>query len=236
MGVTRKQLTFEGKFVQIPNEWVRDARLSRRSRGLLAEIMSHRVGWHISISSLQGAGVEGRDAIRSSLAELLKAGYLTRAQTQDAAGRFNEVEYDLSEPVTADGKSVTGGFTVSGSPADGLPAHGESDTKNTMSLEDHLSEDIKPPRVAKRKAPASALPAGWSPSEANVVFAKANSIDMQHEVGQFRAHSEANDKRQSNWDAAFRLWLGNVVKWRKPGDVPKRDPNAWMNAPRGGRS
>jgi hypothetical protein len=141
MGVTRKQLTFEGKFVQIPNEWVRDARLSRRSRGLLAEIMSHRVGWHISISSLQSAGVEGRDAIRSSLAELLETGYLTRAQTRGEAGRFNEVEYDLSEPVTADGKPVSGGFTGSGSPDSGSAARGESDTKNTISKEHDPSEN-----------------------------------------------------------------------------------------------
>jgi len=230
MGITRKQLAFEGKFVQIPNDWIRDVTLSRRARGLLAEVMSHRIGWHISINSLQAAGVEGRDAIRSALVELLEAGYLTRSQTRGDAGRFNEVEYDLSEPLTADGKAVTGGFTGSGSPAHGLPADGESDTKNTMSLEDQSSEDIKRPKPSKRKASASPLPESWSPSEANVTFATANTIDLKHEVGQFRAHAEAADKRQANWDAAFRLWMGNVVKWRKPDAAPKRDVNAWMNA------
>jgi pyocin large subunit-like protein len=75
---------------------------------------------------------------------------------------------------------------------------------------------VEPPVVtpiAKRK---TALSSSWTPSPKNVTFAQANSIDLKHEVGQFRAHAEANGKKQANWDAAFRLWLGNVVKWRKP--------------------
>ncbi|MDJ0323190.1 helix-turn-helix domain-containing protein [Cryobacterium sp. PH31-AA6] len=78
---------------------------------------------------------------------------------------------------------------------------------------------VEPPvvaKVSKRKASTSALAASWSPSEANITFATANTIDLKHEVGQFRAHAAANDRRQADWDAAFRVWLGNVVKWRKP--------------------
>ena len=78
------------------------------------------------------------------------------------------------------------------------------------------------------KKPSSVLADDWTPSAANSAFAKENRIDLPAEIGQFKAHAEANDKRQVNWDAAFRLWLGNVVKWRKPENAPKVDPNAWM--------
>ncbi|MDF2554164.1 MAG: hypothetical protein K0R60_59 [Microbacterium sp.] len=141
MGVRRTALEFEGHFTQVPNEWVRDARLSRRARGLLVEIMSHRVGWHVTVAGLQKAGVEGRDAIKSALAELKEYGYLRVGQSRGEGGRFNEVEYELQDPATGDGFSVTGGSAASGPPADGSAASGESTTKNTISSEDHLSGD-----------------------------------------------------------------------------------------------
>lgn len=141
MGVRRTALEFEGHFTQVPNEWVRDERLSRRARGLLVEIMSHRVGWHVTVAGLQKAGVEGRDAIKSALAELKEHGYLRVSQSRGDGGRFNEVEYELHDPGTADGFSVSGGFTVSGSTADGSAASGESAPKNTSSSEHDLSGD-----------------------------------------------------------------------------------------------
>ena len=71
-------------------------------------------------------------------------------------------------------------------------------------------------KTAKRKATATKISKDWTPSPANIAFASSNMLDVKHELGQFRAHAEANDRRQANWDAAFRLWLGNVIKWRKP--------------------
>lgn len=140
MGVRRTHLDFEGKFTQVPNAWARDERLSRKARGLLVEIMSHRVGWHVSVSALQKAGIEGRDAIKSGLVELKDAGYLRVSQTRGEQGRFNEVEYELQEPPTASGFSVTGGSAANGSTADGSSASGQSATKNTSPIEDQSEE------------------------------------------------------------------------------------------------
>lgn len=57
-----------------------------------------------------------------------------------------------------------------------------------------------------------------------------NNIDVDHEAAQFRAHAEANDRRQQKWDAAFRQWLGNAVKWRRPQAEPGLDfgRDEWM--------
>ncbi len=130
MGITRTPMPFERDYVQIPNAWLRDDQLSRRARGLLAELMTHRVGWHITIASLQKAGPEGRDAIRGAVIELAERGYLTRRQTQGASGRFNEIEYEITDP-TAVGKPDTGGFTDDGSADDGSADVGGSAPKNT---------------------------------------------------------------------------------------------------------
>lgn len=135
MGVKRTELAFEGHFTQIPNAWMRDERLTRKARGVLAEIMTHRVGWHVSVNGLVKAGPEGRDAIKAALVELKDAGYLQVSQTRGERGRWNEVEYELNDPETANGFSVTGGLSGSG-PA----ASGQSAPKNTISIEDHHEE------------------------------------------------------------------------------------------------
>ena len=144
MGVRRAELPFEGHFTQIPNAWLRDVRLSRRARGLLGEIMTHRVGWHVSVSSLQKVGPEGRDSISTALKELRAAGYLTLLQSRGEHGRWNEVEYELTDPGTGNGFSASGGFTGSGSAGSGSAATGEPGTKNTRDQEDHLEEDQTP--------------------------------------------------------------------------------------------
>lgn len=146
MGVRRTHLEFEGQFTQVPNAWARDKKLSRKARGLLVEIMSHRVGWRVSVSGLQEAGVEGRDAIKSGLVELKNHGYLVVVQGRGERGRFEEVEYELHDPATGDGLSAHGatadGLSADGSPADGSTASGKSAAyKNTSPLEDHLEED-----------------------------------------------------------------------------------------------
>lgn len=135
MGVTRSRLSIDEQFTAVPNEWARDARLSRRARGLLVEVMSHRVGWHVTIRSLAKAGKEGRDAIQTALAELVEFGYVRRSQGRADAGKFAEIEYELCDPPTV------AGFPVHGSTVSGSTVSGESATKKNISSEEHLVED-----------------------------------------------------------------------------------------------
>ncbi|PCE15898.1 hypothetical protein AUC47_10250 [Microbacterium sp. SZ1] len=157
MGITRPALDFEEKFTRIPNAWIRDSRLSRRARGLLAELLSHRAGWRVSIRSLVSEH-EKKHAVAATIAELIAAGYLTVGeQRRSASGTFGEAEYVLSDPTvtrsaghgakmpvqegeirppsqvafkkTPD-ETVTHS-AVDGSPVDGSPGH----------KEDHLEED-----------------------------------------------------------------------------------------------
>ncbi|PPF56065.1 hypothetical protein C5B94_03860 [Clavibacter michiganensis] len=149
MGVTRTKLPFEGHFTQIPNAWLRDQKLSRRARGLLAEVMSHQVGWHVSIASLVANGSEGKAAIRAAMLELRDAGYLTLSQKRGEQGRWNEVEYELSAPTGVR-------FSDSGqSTGVRFPASRESDAKKTSSSEDHLEEDMLVPPGASESVDES---------------------------------------------------------------------------------
>lgn len=149
MGVTRTHLAFEEQFTRIPNGWARDERLTRKARGLLVEIMSHRVGWHVTIRALAKTGREGRDAIDSAVRELLEHGYVRRVQGRAADGKFSEIEYELCDP------STVAGFPGRGSTGHGSPVHGKSGHK-----EDHPSEDqqLEDHQVVLLSADADATP------------------------------------------------------------------------------
>ena len=67
MPIVRKKLTHEYRFTQIPNDWVRDSRLSLKSIGLLAQLLSHSEGWNVTISSLATANNCGRDLIAGAV-------------------------------------------------------------------------------------------------------------------------------------------------------------------------
>lgn len=63
-------------FLLMPQATVRDSRLSYRARGVLARLLSNADGYKMPSSQLAKEGGEGRDAIRKSLNELEKFGYL----------------------------------------------------------------------------------------------------------------------------------------------------------------
>ena len=116
--IKRSALHFEDQYTPIPRAWARDDRVSRRARGLLVELVSHRSGWKISLRSL-ATKHEGRDAVATAMRELIDAGYLVRSQSNEA-GRFGEVEYEICDPHAETASGLSGpGSTASGRTASG---------------------------------------------------------------------------------------------------------------------
>ena len=98
MPIKRGRHSFDDHFTQIPNAWLRDNRLSFKARGLLAYIESHTPEWDISVHWLAGENPEGKEALRSAIAELEMFGYLRREQ-ENVGGRFGEVTWYTQEPL-----------------------------------------------------------------------------------------------------------------------------------------
>lgn len=107
----------------------------------------------------------------------------------------------------------------------GSPTPAPTPTPSNQHLSDSLrsSGASAPP---KRSKPRKRLPDDWSPTETHHAYAAEHGIDIGHEVGQFRAHAEANDRQQADWDATFRTWMGNNVKWDRPRSAPAAEPSA----------
>lgn len=143
----RAAMKFERDFTQLPNQWLRDERLSRGARGILGELMTHRAGYSISITGLVERGREGKDAVRRMVSELEACGYLRRDKQSRKAGQFGGMRWTLMDPWDALVPPPTvGGFSADGKTADGLPADGspvagEPATKNTK-LNNNLNRDF----------------------------------------------------------------------------------------------
>lgn len=99
MPVIRGHHNFDDKYAQIPNNFLRDSRLSLKAIGLLAQLMSHSPGWNVSIRTLALSNKVSRDQITSAMKELEKLGYITRSQQRDGT-RFAEAVYTTRDPFT----------------------------------------------------------------------------------------------------------------------------------------
>ena len=99
-------------------------------------------------------------------------------------------------------------------PANVRPVFGRSsDDVRVTPSQPSPSPSQSPKKSAQKRKSEIALPDDWVPNETCKAYAAAESIDAAHEAGQFRAHAGANDRRQRDWDLAFRSWLGNAKKW-----------------------
>lgn len=76
----------DNPFTPIPNETLRDFRLSCKALGLLTRLLSNTDGWRIDSRSLARQFKEGRDAILSMTNELIEHGYVVRRKYQDGRG------------------------------------------------------------------------------------------------------------------------------------------------------
>ncbi|MEO8261650.1 MAG: hypothetical protein ABI566_03685 [Pseudolysinimonas sp.] len=91
----RRLLPFERNYTSVPNEWLRDKRLSLQARGLLAMLMTHKDGFRVSINGLARDGHGGVDRVRSAVGELEAVGYLIR-RPRRRAGTGDD--WELADP------------------------------------------------------------------------------------------------------------------------------------------
>lgn len=81
--------------------------------------------------------------------------------------------------------------------------------------------------TARRKRPALPLPDSWTPDTNSQRIATERGLDIAHEAMRFRNNALGNDRRQANWDFAFRNWL--TSGYAKPQAQAKRgqQPEGW---------
>ncbi|WP_456389015.1 hypothetical protein [Profundibacter sp.] len=68
---------------------------------------------------------------------------------------------------------------------------------------------------------ATALPENWVPNDANVAHALGKNLtheDIANEAGKFRDHHLAKGTTFKDWNAGWRKWVGNSIKFNGTGN------------------
>lgn len=130
MPLVRGHHSIDDHFTQIPNDWVRDNRLTFKARGLMAMLMSHSEGWALSINQISKYTIEGREALSNAVHELEKYGYLIRSQKNE--GKFGEAVWTTRDPGVAD-------YPMTDNPTTDNPT-----TKKNKDKEEHIKKNIEP--------------------------------------------------------------------------------------------
>jgi len=89
------------------------------------------------------------------------------------------------------------------------------ETCTERSPQTHLTKNQEP-RTNKEKTIKKRMmdyPTDFTIGAKSKEFAASHGIDANYELEQFRNHALANGKQFVNWQAGFRTWLGNAVKF-----------------------
>lgn len=131
MAVMRVEKT--GNYTVMSNRHLDDPRLSLKAIGLLSKILRLPDDWDYTLEGLARICKEGKDAIRSAIVELERAGYIERRQTHAADGSFAGNEYIVHEaPLDADAPPSSG-FPTTGKPSTDNPPAENPTQPNTIS-------------------------------------------------------------------------------------------------------
>ena len=124
-------------YTVMSNYHLRDKSLSLKAKGLLSQMLSLPEDWDYTLSGLAVINWESKDAIRSAVNELEKAGYIKRRQTTDAGGKFSGNEYVIHErPVTEEPppKQPSLEKPLSGNPTTDNPSAGKPSPENPTQI------------------------------------------------------------------------------------------------------
>lgn len=200
MPLIRGHHSFDEKFTQIPNDWLRDPRLSLKAIGLLAQLMSHTPGWKLSIRSLARANGVGVATIKTAVLELEQFGYLSRSEKQakDEDGKFADYVWTTQDPFQ--------------NPVTAKTAHGNLNTKNNRDKE---QQKEKNKQENKQSLKSILLPEDWQPTKELIeMFAiKWPLLDQQKETEAFRLYYLANGKKFQRWDLTYQNWMNRAQGW-----------------------
>ena len=143
-------------YTVMSNYHLRDKSLSLKVKGLLSQILSLPEDWDYTLSGLCYINRERKDAIRSAVNELERAGYIERHQTTDEGGKFSSNEYIIHEQPVSLPPSLD-------KPSSENPTTGKPTSENPTQLnKDRVTkdQDRRPPGPASAGAggPAGAGP------------------------------------------------------------------------------
>ena len=92
-----KRRSRKENFTTVNNEYLQDAALSWKAKGLITYIMSLPPDWRLNVKDLKNRSKDGRDATAAGLRELIENGYCQRTEIRKNGGEFGGYSYEVSD-------------------------------------------------------------------------------------------------------------------------------------------
>ena len=146
MAVFRVEKTKD--FTIMCNHHLRNTELPLKAKGLLSLMLSLPEDWDYTLAGLSLINKESIDAIRTSIWELEKAGYITRRQGRDEREKMTAIEYTIYEqpqPPQLDSPILEN--PTSAKPSLDFPTTAKPTTENPT----QLNKDISRTDLPKKK-------------------------------------------------------------------------------------
>lgn len=203
---------YQHSFTMIPNQILRDSRLSWGARGLMSFIVSQCAGYSISREELIAASPMGRDGLKSLLDELRGFGYLEISQAREG-GKFGASIMIAKLPTVSHSEPLTG-----------LPLTAAPSTENPLTpLNTKVINNTNLPPIVPRNAEVAQV---TEPLRADAL---ADYDDLGTE-----AIVKIEPDTQQHWRKAGEVvQVSNASTHQKPQNAPLSDFDAfWALVPR----
>lgn len=151
--------------------------------------------------------------VQTHIRELEAGGHLSREMNK---GRGGSNLYHLTPAKSAPPQELPPAENNTPPPQKTAQTPAKSAPKPSLNHNEPSEEPLLFPLEAKRRNPETDLPSGWVPSDANIQHAQEKGFTMQeidHEADSFRNHHHSKQNRFRNWDAAWRTWIANAIKF-----------------------
>ena len=220
----------------VPSEAVSDARLTHVQLRVLLAIGSFTGKDEAAFPKQQTiADMLGlaRETVNRAIGALKRFGYIeVEAQKRPDGGQKESLYWVKLDPLGQPpcDATVTPPVTLSDhTPCDVQESHPRTFHKNDTTEQECSVVDARgasPPESPEPKkssgrvrgiARKTQIPPNWAPGITAYAFASKSGLsreEINHEADQFRNSAAASGRTYADWDAAFRTWLGNTVKWR----------------------
>lgn len=217
-------------FTMVGNDFARDPAVTPRAARLYLYLMSHAVGWKLSVKAAQNATGMGRGTVYAAINDLRKLGYMRRIVRKDESGQFTGTDYDVlavqlpeDERDVVDDKAAArvpesgkrrdqqetnetpGGNRLpkSGIPLSGIPESGTHKNNNYKKINSKNNKDQKDMRI---------------PDGKRVDLAQGKLVEMADATP---AQPSEPKKPANNYPPEFEQWYKIYPRKKAKGDALK---------------
>jgi predicted transcriptional regulator len=211
-GIIKLYRTDNQPFSQIPNDAIRDPRISSNAFRLLAYLMSHQDGYEITYEQIERQTGLGRKAINSARDQLIQLGWVLTERPKRNDGKFASVTWSLLTPASVPETTVR-----------------EATVREATMVQrtDNKNNNLENNTIKKNTNKRDLFSLDWQPDENQLAKVKAEypSADITKQVQLMIDYIVANGKEKQVKDMAarFRTWLANADSFSK--GALSKDPN-----------